>query len=95
MEYVLLFIASFTQVFLLGLNSQIVRDRLIMLAFCVSWGIWTGQFFFTRITANAQEPIYAFIAGGFGSAIGIAFSIVFYQWFSHKTKLGRRLWKRT
>lgn len=94
MEYVLLFFASFFQVFLLGLNSQIVRDRLVALAFFVSWGIWTGQFFFTRITANADEPVIAYFSGGLGGALGIASSILFYDWFSHKTAIGRKLWRR-
>lgn len=95
MTYLILFSATFMQVFLLGMNSQIVRDKMAAAAFCVSWGIWTGQFLFTRIVANAENPIITFFVGGLGSALGIASSIYFYEWLSNKTAIGRKLWKRT
>lgn len=80
----------FTQVFLLGFNSQVVRDRKAALAFCISWGIWTGQFFFVKLVANATDPIYAFLFGGLGGALGISASILFYDCIFKKGKSNDR-----
>jgi len=82
MELVLLFAACFFNVFLLGLSSQFVRDQQIALAFAVSWGISSAQFVFTRVISAADNPAVAFWVSGWGGAIGICSSIVFYRWFN-------------
>lgn len=68
--------------FLLGVNSQFVRDRLVLLAFIFSWQISASQFIFTRIVATVEDTTVAFFVAGFGGSIGIVSSIYFYKWFS-------------
>ena len=81
MSLVYLFVASFFNVFLLGLNSQFVRDQLVALAFIMSWGVISAQFVFTRVIAHTDNPTSAFLVAGFGSSFGICSSIYFYKWF--------------
>lgn len=85
MAYVLLFIGSFFNVFLLGLNSQYVRDRKLAACFMISWGISTAQFTYIYIIANTPDVMFSFIISGLGSSIGIISSIKFYEHLS-KTK---------
>jgi hypothetical protein len=92
MSLFLIFIGQFFNVFLLGLNSQFVRDRKVALCFCVSWGISTSQFIYTYTVANLTEPFLGFIAAGFGGALGICLSIYFYTWL-RTTRLGKKIWK--
>lgn len=75
----------FLQVFLLGFNSQVVRDKRMYTAFFISWGIWTGQFHFVTIVSSATDATYAFLFGGLGGALGISLSIPFYE-FTQKRK---------
>lgn len=82
MSIVALFFASFFNVFLLGLNSQFVRDQRVMLVFFLSWGISSSQFVFTRVIAVTTNPMLAFFAAGLGGAFGICSSIYFYKWFN-------------
>lgn len=81
MELIALFFASFFNVFLLGVNSQFVRDQLVSLVFVLSWGISSSQFVFARIVSKSSEPVAAYLVSGFGGAIGICSSIYFYKWF--------------
>ncbi len=81
MSLMFLFLASFFSVFLLGLNSQFVRDQMVGLAFVVSWGISTSQFTFTRVISQTSDPLTAFFVAGFGGSFGICASIYFYRWF--------------
>jgi hypothetical protein len=76
-----LFLASFFNVFLLGLSSQFVRDQRVALCFTVSWFISASQFIYTRVTSGTESPLLAFIVSGFGGSMGIVASIYFYRWF--------------
>ncbi len=76
-----LFLATAGNVFLLGVNSQLVRDQRVALCFVLSWGITGSQFTFTRVIASAADPLMCFWVSGWGGAIGICLSIYFYRWF--------------
>jgi len=84
----LLFIASFFQVFLLGLNSQFVRNQWVSHVFIVSWFISLSQFTYTKIVAmsSGNEMIAAYLATSLGSSLGIVCSIYFYRWLSPKIR---------
>lgn len=88
-ELVILAVAGFVSVFLLGLCSQFVRDRRVVLAFLCSWMISIAQFVFTRLAANTDEPVAALIAAATGSSVGIACSIIFYTWLHPKITKGK------
>ena len=77
-----LFISSFVVVFLLGFQSQIVRDKLRATAFFTSVGIGTCQLMMYKLAPSATtfESI-VFILGG---ALGIVASIDFHMWWMKK-----------
>jgi len=81
----ILFVASFAQVFLLGLNSQFVRDQRVMMVFIVSWFISISQYTYTKIVASENSD-WLFIASAMGGSLGIVSSIYFYRWLLPKIK---------
>jgi len=85
-ELIALFIAQFFNVFLLGLNSQFVRDRFILGAIIMSFNISAAQFIYTRFVSTTDDALYAFVFSSCGGALGISCSIVFYSWFDPKFK---------
>ncbi len=76
MEYlniITLFISAFTVVCLLGLQSQFVRDKLVLQSFVTSLGIGLCQVVQYKLTPNAS-----LVESGFfilGGAMGITSSI--------------------
>jgi len=89
----LIFSASFFQVFLLGLNSQFVRNQWVGSVFIVSWFISMSQFIYTKIVAmtDGAEILYIFFASGMGGALGIVSSIFFYRWLLPKLSKGGKV----
>lgn len=85
-QLALLFIATFGNVFLLGLSSQFVRDQQIALAFTISWGITWCQFSFARISATTVDADLAMFVSGWGGSLGIVSSILFYRWYQARVK---------
>ncbi|MDF3127415.1 hypothetical protein [Rheinheimera sp. 1928-s] len=85
-QLALLFIATFGNVFLLGLSSQFVRDQKIALAFTISWGITWCQFLFARISANTTDADMALFVSGWGGSLGIVASILFYRWYQARVE---------
>lgn len=83
-ELIALFFAQFFSVFLLGLNSQIVRDQLIGAAIFLSFNISIAQFTYTRVVAGTDDVMMAFMFSAFGGAVGIATSIKCYQWIQKR-----------
>jgi hypothetical protein len=68
-----LFLSSYMIVLLLGLQSQLVRDKHVILSFFTSLGIGTCQLFLFKLAPDASIPeSIAFILGG---ACGIVSSI--------------------
>ena len=76
------FLASFFQVFLLGLNSQFVRNQWVGSVFIVSWFISVAQFTYTKIVAmtSGADVFFIFCSSGIGGSLGIVSSIYFYRW---------------
>lgn len=81
MDLVWLFIATASNVFFLGVNSQLVRDQRVLMCFVLSWGITSAQFTFTRVISATDDPAVAFWVSGWAGSIGICGSIYFYRWF--------------
>jgi hypothetical protein len=86
LQLALLFVATFGNVFLLGLSSQFVRDQKIAQAFTISWGITWCQFLFARISATTVDADLAMFVSGWGGSIGIVASILFYRWYQARVK---------
>lgn len=86
LQLVLLLIATFGNVFLLGLSSQFVRDQKIAQAFTISWGITWCQFSFARISATTVDADLAMFVSGWGGSLGIVASILFYRWYQARGK---------
>jgi len=85
-QLLLMFLASFFNVFLLGLSSQFVRDQAIAQPFTISWGITAAQFIFYRVAAHSAEPWAAYLASGLGGSVGIVCSILAYRWLQRRRK---------
>ncbi len=81
----LLFAAAFSQVFLLGLNSKLLRDDKILAGFVVSWFITVAQFIMVWAVAHSglSVPMYLVVAGA-GGSIGITSAQYFYKWYDAK-----------
>lgn len=83
MEYLMLFLFSFVNIFVMGFQSQIVRDQIIAIAFCNTWLLAIVQFFSTRWIVDL-DPAWGLLSFGSGSSLGIICSILFYRWFIPK-----------
>lgn len=85
-----LFVASFFQVFLLGLSSQFSRNLWVRAAFINSWFISIAQFTYTRViaTIDPSEIYLFFVFSGLGGSLGITSSIIFYKWLLPKLTKG-------
>jgi len=86
MSSFILFISSFTIVFLLGFQSQIVRDRHAFFAFFLSLGIGICQVASMKIVPHATLTESAFFI--LGGACGISTSIyahgVWKEWWYNR-----------
>ncbi|QSH71704.1 hypothetical protein [Pseudomonas phage vB_PaeP_fHoPae04] len=74
--------SAFFQVFLLGLNSKLLRDDKIKAVFVVSWCITLAQFAYIKAVGSSHLDIGWFIfVSGWGGALGITFAQYFYRWY--------------
>ena len=82
---VLVFIASYFSVLLLGLQSKLMRDDHWQVSFFVSWLIMLSHTAVTWSVANNSIgiPLYLFISG-WGSSLGIVSSHFLYVWYDNK-----------
>jgi len=79
-----LFLSAFVAVFLLGLQSQFVRDKVILQSFITSLGIGLCQVLALKLTPNADLiGTILFILGG---ALGIVVSIYTHTYFKKRNK---------
>jgi len=89
----LVLVAAFVSVFMMGLNSKILRDDYIMAGAVTSWLITISQYAMTWAVVHAglSSPVYIFWAGVGGSA-GITAAQYAYAWMdNHKLPLlGKR-----
>lgn len=77
-EYLLVLLAQFFCVFLLGLNSKLMRDDKWQGAMFVAIFISFSQFAFIYIVANADSPAWVLFYSTIGGSLGIGFSHFFY-----------------
>lgn len=84
-QAVLIFCSAFAQVFLLGLNSKLLRDDKILPGFVVSWMITLAQFAYIWSVANSQIQAAPFLLiSGMGGSLGITAAQYFYKWYDNK-----------
>lgn len=91
-QYLLVFTTAYFQVFLLGLNSKLLRDDKVAAGFVVSWMITLAQFGYIWAVTNTHLSVMVFlIVSGFGGSIGITTAQYFYRWYDsafHKNERG-------
>lgn len=76
----LVFCSAFASVFLLGLNSKILRDDHIMAGAIVSWFITMSQFGLTWSVVHAGLSALEYILwSGTGGSLGITLAQYFYK----------------
>lgn len=74
-------LAAFFSVFLLGLNSKILRDDRIAAGAFVSWLITISQYAMTWAIIHSElTPLQYLLAAGVGGSTGITMSQYFYKW---------------
>lgn len=84
-QWLLVFSSAFFQVFLLGLNSKLLRDDKILAGFFVSWMITLAQFGYIWAVAHSNiETIPFLVISGLGGSLGITFAQYFYKWYDKK-----------
>ena len=84
-QAVLIFTSAFAQVFLLGLNSKLLRDDKIPAGFVVSWLITLAQFAYIWSVAHSQIDTAPFLLiSGLGGSLGITAVQYFYRWYDRK-----------
>jgi len=72
MTLLLVFAASFGQVFFLGLNSKLLRDDKIFAGFITSWFITLTQYIFVWCVTQAGLSATEFLlSAGLGGSMGI------------------------
>jgi len=85
LQAVMVFTSAFFQVFLLGLNSKLLRDDKIPAGFVVSWLITLAQFAYIWSVAHSQIDTVPFLLiSGLGGSLGITFAQYFYRWYDRK-----------
>lgn len=90
--WLLVFFAAFFSVFLLGLNSKVLRDDHIILGSLISWGITATQYAMTWAVVHAGLTTGEYLlSAGFGGMIGITLSQYFYKWLDAKHLTGRKI----
>lgn len=78
----LVFVSAFAQVFLLGLNSKLLRDDKIAAGFVVSWLITLAQFAYIWSVAHSRiETVPFLLISGLGGSLGITTAQYFYRWY--------------
>ena len=87
MMFVLVFGASLFSVFLMGLNSKILRDDHILLGSLISWFITIAQYAMTWAVFEAGlSPAEYLLTAGAGGSLGITASQYFYRWLDLEIK---------
>jgi len=83
--YLLVLSSAFFAVFLLGLNSKMMRDDRLLLAMLISWFICIAQYTLTWAIVFADLSVSEYILfSGAGGSLGIGASQPFYNWLVSK-----------
>ncbi|MEE4246203.1 MAG: hypothetical protein V2I33_12380 [Kangiellaceae bacterium] len=85
-DTIILLLGSFFSVFLLGLNSQLVKDGNVSGAFGVAWFITLSNMLYTKIFVLSDSFINSYLIAGLGSSVGIVCSIWCYRALANKSQ---------
>lgn len=89
LQGLMVFIAAYFTVMLLGFQSKLMRDNRWFLSFFTSWGITFAQVATTWSIANNHLGMALLIGlSGLGGSLGIVSSHFVYQWYD-KTFAGK------
>ena len=83
LDHLLLFGATFANVFLLGFQSKNVHRSRYLLAAVTSVGITIAQYFFVKYAANDGGLEFLMVSGA-GGALGIVAAIAIHDWMELK-----------
>jgi len=78
-ELTTVFLGSLASVFLLGFNSQLVKDKNRLGAFSAAWLITLANMMYTKAFVLSASFSLSYIAAGAGGSIGIVLSIISYE----------------
>lgn len=84
-DTLILFFGSFFSVFLLGFNSQLVKDGNALGAFSIAWFITLSNMLYTRSFVLSTSFSSSYLVAGLGSSVGIVCSIWCYRAFKTKS----------
>lgn len=85
----LVFVAAYGTVMLLGLQSKLMRDNNWQISFFVSWFIMFAQTFTTYAIAHNTLAIgWYLLASGWGGSLGIVSAHFVYDWYDRRFKRG-------
>lgn len=79
MEYITVFFGSLLTVYMLGINSQLVRDKNCLGAFSLAWFISLSNMLYIKVFVMSDEFILTYLCSALGSGIGIVLSIITYS----------------
>lgn len=79
MEYITVFFGSLLTVYMLGINSQLVRDKNCVGAFSLAWFISLSNMLYIKVFVMSDEFMLTYLCSALGSGIGIVLSIVTYS----------------
>jgi predicted AlkP superfamily pyrophosphatase or phosphodiesterase len=81
--YLVVLLSAFIAVFLLGVNSKMMRDDRIVWAMIISWFICAAQYGLTWAIVFADLSVTEYmIFSGAGGSLGIGASQPFYNWLA-------------
>lgn len=79
MEYITVFFGSLLTVYMLGINSQLVRDKNCVGAFSLAWFISLSNMLYIKVFVMSDEFMLTYLCSALGSGIGIVLSIQTYN----------------
>jgi len=79
MEYVTVFLGSLFTVYMLGINSQLVRDKNCVGAFSLAWFISLSNMLYIKVFVMSDEFMLTYLCSALGSGIGVVLSIITYS----------------
>lgn len=85
LQALMVFLAAFGNVLLLGFQSKLMRDNRWFFSFFTSWGITFAQVAGTWAIANNHLGIPILIAiSGWGGSLGIVSAHFLYSWYDRR-----------
>lgn len=89
LQGLMVFLAAYSNVLLLGFQSKLMRDNRWFFSFFTSWGITFAQVAATWAIANNHLGLPLLITlSGFGGSFGIVSAHFLYQWYDGRKSAG-------